>query len=97
MNVPARKCLHSIPPSSAQVNSLIAAGQYWRLLTPIFLHGNAIHLLINCNSLYTLGRALEELAGARRVLCVYALSAVAGTLSSFYGSRAISVGASGAG
>jgi Rhomboid family len=31
----------------AKVNSLIAAGQWWRLLTSSFLHTSAFHLLVS--------------------------------------------------
>ena len=31
----------------AKDNALIYQGQYWRLITPIFLHGDWLHLLVN--------------------------------------------------
>ena len=37
----------------------IRAGQYYRLLTGIFLHGNIVHLLFNCYALYVLGGQLN--------------------------------------
>src|SRR3954454_14294648 len=40
----------------AKVNTLIASGEYWRLLTSAFLHLNLTHLLFNMLGLLTFGR-----------------------------------------
>ena len=53
----------SLPPPHPQVNALILAGQYWRLLTPAFLHGSITHLAVNCFSLNNLGPTVEATAG----------------------------------
>ena len=45
------------------MNALILAGQYWRLLTPAFLHGSITHLAVNCFSLNNLGPTVEATAG----------------------------------
>ena len=79
----------------AQDNQLIRAGQWWRLITPVALHANAVHLLTNNYSLNSLGPAVEMLSGRQRFLSVYAASAVAGSAASFVFSPAASVGASG--
>lgn len=42
------------------VNILIANGEWWRLVTPIFIHSNFNHLLFNCISLVIIGSLLEE-------------------------------------
>lgn len=83
-------------PPSLQVNQLIVAGQYWRLITPAFLHGNLVHLAINCASLNALGGTLEGLSGRERLASVYMVAAVTGNLASFWGSPSVSLGASGA-
>lgn len=46
-----------------QINALIVAGQWWRLLTPAFLHGNLMHLVVNSYSLNNLGPTVERTAG----------------------------------
>ena len=80
----------------AQLNSAITAGQYWRLITPAFLHANLMHLAVNCYSLNNIGPAAEMWCGPRRFAAVYGISAVAGTVASYFASPAPSVGASGA-
>ena len=80
----------------AKVNSLIAAGQLWRLLTPALLHGGVVHLLVNCYSLHQIGPEAERLLGPQRFLSLYVFSAVTGNVASFYLSPHPGVGASGA-
>ena len=79
-----------------QVNSAITAGQYWRLITPAFLHANLMHLAVNSYSLNSIGPAAELWCGPRRFAAVYGISAVAGTVASYIASPNPSVGASGA-
>ena len=83
-------------PARQQVNALILQGQWWRLVTPAFLHGNLVHLAVNCYSLYSLAPIVETLSGGPRLAAVYLAAAVAGNVASFYGSAAPSLGASGA-
>ncbi len=47
----------------------------WTLLTSIFLHANALHLVVNMLFLWTWGRSLEKLMGYRALLGAYLLSA----------------------
>ena len=77
-------------------NALIHSGQYWRLLTPVFLHGSPIHLLTNALSLYWLGTQIEKIYGARRFLIIYIVAGIAGNWVSFMQTDAPSLGASGA-
>jgi len=86
----------SITLAVAKVNQLIVAGQYWRLITPAFFHGNLMHLAVNCYSLYNIAPSLERLAGSPRLVVTYMVAALAGNVASFYGSPAPSLGASGA-
>jgi rhomboid protease GluP len=85
----------------AHQSTLIAAGEFWRLGTSMFLHGGLIHLLFNSYALYILGRDVESLYGTARFLAIYLLSGLGGSIA-FYligylsGNDNPSVGASGA-
>jgi rhomboid protease GluP len=77
-------------------NHLIAAGQYWRLITATFLHGSTVHILFNGYALWALGPETERIYGSGRFLALYFLSGLAGSIASYALSSANSVGASGA-
>jgi rhomboid protease GluP len=77
--------------------AIVAGGEYWRLVTPIFLHANLLHLGFNCYALYILGPQVERHFGYMRFLVVYLLSGIAGVIASVaFKPAAYSVGASGA-
>jgi len=81
----------------AQVNSLVANGQYWRLLAAMFLHIGPMHLLFNGWALFSLGRDVESLYGSVRFLLVYLLSGLFGGLPNcLLAANYPSAGASGA-
>lgn len=77
-------------------NMAIASGQLWRLFTPAFLHGNLIHLMVNCYSLNHIGPKTEAMFGSNRMLAIYMLSGISGNLYSYYFNRLPAVGSSGA-
>ncbi len=78
-----------------QINAAIAAGQWWRLVTPALLHGDLVHLAVNSYTFNNLGPTVERLYGAPRYLAVYFLAAVGGNVASYLGSPNPSLGASG--
>lgn len=77
-------------------NQAIAAGEVWRLITPVFVHAGIAHIFVNMYSLYALGPAIERLFGSPRMLVIYLLSGVSGVILSLGFSPYASVGASGA-
>ncbi len=72
----------------------ILAGQWWRLLTPVWLHGGLLHLAFNMYALYVLGSELERLYGHARFLGLYLLAGFAGNVFSLILSPAYSLGSS---
>jgi len=80
----------------AKINENLAAGEAWRLVTPVFLHADLLHIGVNMYSLWALGPAVERFFGQARFLIVYLLSGICGVLLSLVMSPAPSVGASGA-
>lgn len=79
----------------AKVNIDIIKGQYWRFITPIFLHANITHLLINCYSLYAVGVTVERIYGHAKFIFIYLVAGFMGSLLSFMFSINPAVGASG--
>ncbi len=77
-----------------KVNELIVLGQYWRLLTPMFLHGDILHLGFNMYALYIFGPSLERYFGHLRFITLFILSGFAGNVLSFMLSAAPSLGSS---
>lgn len=77
-----------------KINARIIAGEYWRLLTPMLLHGSVLHILFNMYALYSFGRGLEASYGHARFLLLYLLGALAGNVASFLITPNNSLGAS---
>ncbi len=75
-------------------NRWIEAGQYWRLFTPMLLHGSILHLGFNMYALYILGRRLERYFGHTRFLALYIISGFCGNIFSFTLTQASSLGSS---
>lgn len=75
----------------------IRAGQYYRLLTGIFIHSGIFHILFNCYALYILGSQIESFFGKVKFTIIYFFSGLIGALFSMtFGGNYASVGASGA-
>jgi rhomboid protease GluP len=80
----------------AKFTPLIAAGEYWRLFTSMFLHIGVMHLAFNGYALFIIGTELERLEGPGRFLAIYLLSGLFGSLASYALSDSLAAGASGA-
>lgn len=75
-------------------NQLILQGQYWRLITPVFLHASILHIGFNMYALFVLGPGLEQSLGHSSYAITYFLSGLAGNVFSFLLSPNPSLGAS---
>ncbi|QUE85088.1 rhomboid family intramembrane serine protease [Exiguobacterium alkaliphilum] len=80
----------------AKVNPLIDEGEWWRLLTPMFLHIGWFHFGINMFALWSLGPLVERMYGSPRFVIIYLLAGIIASTASYAFSDAISAGASGA-
>lgn len=79
----------------AKENFRILSGEYWRFLTPVFLHADIFHLLINCYSLFAIGILVERIFGSFKFAFVYLVAGITGNILSFIFSSNPGVGASG--
>jgi membrane associated rhomboid family serine protease len=76
---------------------LTLTGQFWRVVTSIFLHWNFLHLAENMLFLWGLGRYLDRLFNRAQAFAIYLLTGMAGSIFSLaWSPLAISAGASGA-
>lgn len=79
----------------ARYTPLIKAGEWWRLITPGFVHIGLTHLVVNSVTLYFIGMYIENLFGHWRFLAIYLVSTLMGNLASaVFLPQSISAGAS---
>lgn len=82
----------------AMVPFLVATGEYWRLITAMFLHVGVIHLLLNSYGLYLFGNLVEGVFGSARFVAIYLVTGFCASAASFAfgGPNRVAAGASGA-
>jgi rhomboid protease GluP len=81
----------------ANFGPLTVSGQWWRLLTCIFVHGGLLHIAFNMWCLWDLGRLAESVYGHWTFALVYLIAGLSASLASLIWNPVIlSVGASGA-
>lgn len=84
-----------------QAPAVLQQGEYWRVITSMFLHADTAHLFSNMIMLLFVGESIERIMGSRYYLLLYLLSGVLGnvfsmTLDVMQGASSMSLGASGA-
>jgi membrane associated rhomboid family serine protease len=69
----------------AKLNYLINAPyhQWWRFITPMFVHINLPHLLVNMYSLWIVGPYVEKLYGSAKFVVFWIVTGVAGVVGSY--------------
>lgn len=61
----------------------VAAGQYWRLFSSMFLHAGLIHLALNSYALWIFGPVVEQVFGRVRFLAIYFVSGFLASAASY--------------
>ena len=74
----------------------VLAGQWWRLVTAMFLHAGLLHIGMNLWCLFDLGPTVESLFSTTKFMVLYLVTGVCGFVLSAWWSLSSSVGASGA-
>jgi rhomboid protease GluP len=81
----------------ANYGPVTLSGQWWRLVTYMFLHGGLLHIAFNMWCLWDLGALAESLYGRWTFGAIYLITGIAGGLASIaWNPSVLSVGASGA-
>ena len=89
---------HFLLEYGARINVLIQQGQYWRFITPMFLHAGVLHIYVNMSVLLSLGTLTERMYGTWKFLLIFMISGISGIVAGFVfaAPNVPSVGASGA-
>jgi membrane associated rhomboid family serine protease len=69
----------SLYDKGALVGSAVGHGDYWRLVTAMFLHAGLLHIASNMFALWIIGTAVEYRIGTERYLLLYFVSGLAGS------------------
>lgn len=81
----------------ANVSERVKEGEYYRLLSSVFLHAGFMHVFFNTYVLFALGGFFNRILGESKYLVIFLSSGIVGSLASVYFGKAnVSVGASGA-
>lgn len=80
----------------ALVPEMVLKGEYWRLITYLFLHAHITHAALNLIGLYWFGRVAENIFGTSRFLAIYLVGGLLSGVSHALLSPLPAVGASGA-
>lgn len=81
--------------SSYSLFSSIRQGEIWRLVSPVLLHGNFIHLFFNMLCLWVLGQQVEERIGITRYITLTLLLAIITNIAQYLMTGPLFVGYSG--
>ncbi|WOH00315.1 hypothetical protein DCAR_0519674 [Daucus carota subsp. sativus] len=88
--------LFSLPSLyGAKINDLILIGEWWRLVTPMFLHWGIHHIALSCWMLFTFGPQVCRTYGSFTFILLYVLGGLSGNFTSFYHMADPTVGGTG--
>jgi len=70
--------------NSSFENTYLINNEWWRLITPIFLHFSMTHLVFNCLWIYILGSRIEKLDGLSVFLFIFILTGILSNAGQFF-------------
>lgn len=79
----------------AKINQLILLGEWWRLVTPMFLHSGLLHVGLSCWVLLSFGPRVCRGYGPFTFFLIYLLGGISGNLISFFHTPEPTVGGTG--
>lgn len=82
--------------SGMKINALVADGEWWRLISSMWVHLGLMHLAFNAYGLLIFGRFVERFYDSKKLLTIYMFAGVAGAFASYFFVDNPSGGASGA-
>ena len=65
-------------------NTYLINNEWWRLITPTFLHFSMTHLVFNCLWIYILGQRIEKLDGLSVFLFIFILTGILSNAGQFF-------------
>ncbi len=71
-------------PVEPHLKETLAKGEVWRLVTPIFIHLDVLHILFNMMWLRNMGIAIEFVRGSRRFILLVLILAVVSNLTQYF-------------
>ena len=87
----------SLRAHGALLGTLVAQGEWWRIITSGFLHGGWMHIVLNMIALYQVGCIVETVIGSARTAFAYGVSLIgSGVAVVLFAPHEITIGASGA-
>lgn len=75
---------YSIIQNGVGFNAGIRYGQWWRLITSIFLHIAFAHVLFNCFSIFLFAPALEAFIGKWKFVLLFIGTGIVGNIATFF-------------
>ena len=70
--------------NSSFENTYLINNEWWRLITPTFLHFSITHLVFNCLWIYILGSRIEKLDGLSVFLFIFILTGILSNAGQFF-------------
>lgn len=73
--------------SSDLSQTFLQDNQWWRMVTPIFIHGGLVHLVFNCAATIEFGRRLESSLPKSMVLLVIVIAAIGSNFAQYWATK----------